>query len=182
MEKYPLCEIKIELGNIWRLIGDFDTARQSLEAALEEIKSPNIHDKCHVDLLCYLGDVYCELNNLQKAQDLLECGFKQLDSRTASAKWMRLNLSLAETHVREFSLDEGERILLKVQSLSRCGSRLSRYQGLRLYLGLARIAHVRRQWPVALQYWTESLKRWKSLVIIETTHFLEFPRQYTGVS
>lgn len=159
MEKSALCEIKIELGNVWRLIGDFDTARQSLEAALEEIKSPKIYDKGHVDLICYLGDVYCELNDPRKARDLLECGFKQLDSLTASAKWMRLNLSLAETYIRECSLGEGERILLKIQSRSRCGSPLSKYQELRLYLGLARIAHLRREWPVALQYWTESLKR-----------------------
>lgn len=80
MERLVLRDVNIALGNSLRYCGDFGVARELLESTLAEAQSDEIHASSYIDLLCALGDVCCELNDADKAQEILENGLKQLEA------------------------------------------------------------------------------------------------------
>jgi len=160
LERLTMREVNVTIANALRYQGDFAAAREYLEDMLTEADANDVLNTGHVDLLCNLGDVYCELNNPGKARELLSVGLGQLRAmHSKNSPWLtRLNLSLAETYLRQSSTKEAEEVLEQIQECSQRGYHLTSFQKLRLQVSMARIAHLRRNWSTALRYWTGSLQ------------------------
>jgi len=160
MERLILREINVALGNALRYCGRFQAARKLLEDTLTEPSADEMHTAGYIDLLCGLGDMYCELDDSTPAQTLLEERLQRNESSESrmSIKTTRLYLSLAETYMRQDAIDYAERIFQNIQHCRISDSRLSDFPQLRLRVGLARIAHMRRDWPAALSHWTRCLR------------------------
>jgi len=160
LEHITMREVNITLANALRYQGDFTAARECLEDMLMQADANDVLNTSHINLLCNLGDVYCELNDPGKARELLSVGLGQLRAmHSKNFPWLtRLNLSLAETYLRQSSTKEAEEILGQIEECSQRGYQPTSFQKLRLQVCKARIAHLRRDWSRALKYWTESLQ------------------------
>lgn len=160
MERIVMCEINITLGNILRYSGQFQEASSYLEKVLSESLDERIFDALCCDIQCGLADSYCELDRSVDARNLLQNGLKRLEDTGSchTNKSTRLYLSLAETYMRESRLGEADDIFQHLQAQTSNDPRRTKMQSIRLFIGLARVAHLREECLTALGHWTEALK------------------------
>jgi len=132
--------------NVWqgralRYRGRFSKSLVCLQKAMLESKHEESLEDARPNLICDLGDVYCEFGNPSYAKHLLGEKIKRLDDRRAknSKDWYLLQLSRAESLMGQGRFEEAKALCLEIQSYSR----LSKLDNLRLSTLFKRIYHER---------------------------------------
>ena len=154
MERLVLKKSLIARGKIQRYQGEFEQARQYLEAAVNCDIVTAVNGR---SLACHLAGVLCELNDAQRAQILLRDEIKLLSSFGLQniPSGRRLRISLAETFLLQRHLDEADNMFCELV-VQNCPN--PSIEKVRLCIGLARISHLRGLWPKALENWQKVLR------------------------
>lgn len=160
MERLVLKKQYIAIGRIERYLGNFLTAQEYLTPPVDEdIKLDAVTGRYRIS---HLASVLCELNQADKARRLLleeinvleELGLQNISSCRC------LRLSLAEANLLQGNLPEAEKTYLSVKVAKDCADLtiVTAIEKLRLWMGLARISHLRGLWSQALANWEKALR------------------------
>lgn len=164
MEKTVQVSIKITLGRLSKIQGQFEKALAQFNPTLEWIVAKDIDaGGWRRVLLANIGEVYCELGKPADAQTLLiaEIDCMKLTRCQNTSSGLRLQLVLAESYLRDGSHDWSKEVAHNVRSVlesSKEHNSITRRFYLRTWTILARIAHAREYWEEALGAWRQSLE------------------------
>ena len=164
MEKTVQVSIKLTLGRISKIQGQFEEALAQFSPTFEQIVAEDIDaGGWRRVLLANIGEVYCELGRPADAQFLLiaELDCMKLTRSQNTSSGLRLQLVLAESYLRDGSYDWSKEVAHTARSVlegSKEHSSITRRFYLRTWTILARLAHARAHWEEALGCWRESLK------------------------
>ena len=161
MERLVLKKKEVTIGRIDRYQGKFQLARERLTPSRDEdAKLDGVTGRSRIS---HLACVLCELGEPRKAQMLLCQEIKimeKLGSQDISSG-RSLRLSLAEALLQQESLKEAEDIYLRLKEvIEDCPNPnfVVGIQKLRLWMGLARVSHLKRSWSDALTKWEKALR------------------------
>jgi tetratricopeptide (TPR) repeat protein len=153
MERVVLVNAQAQLAKVLRYQGRFDEALKYLEKLYEVTKSGYLFENIRVEVANELGNVLTEKGRPDEARILLRMEIEDQNrkgrSNTAASKL--LHLSLAETLLRQGQLEAANDCYKHL-------SNLAPFANLCYNVGLARVAHARLDWPVAIGRWTDALK------------------------
>ncbi|KAL9044405.1 MAG: hypothetical protein Q9214_002455 [Letrouitia sp. 1 TL-2023] len=154
-ERIASYHIDLWLGRVFRYQGQFSDSLECLQRSLLKTNHEGLFEDVRPQLICDLGDVYCELGHPLKAEYLLEAEMKRLDDRGKrnSTDWYLLQLSQAESLWGQGRLEEAEALCSGIQSFPR----LSKLSKLRLFTLFGRISYARGDWSNSRHYWTKAL-------------------------
>ena len=164
MEKTVQVSIKLTLGRISKIQGQFEEALAQFRSTFDRIVADEIDTGgWRRVLVASIGEVYCELGRPADAQSLLtaEIDCMKLTRSQNTSSGLRLQLVLAESYLRDGSYDRSKEVAHNVRSVlggSKEHSSITRRFYLRSWTILARLAHARELWEEALVSWRESLK------------------------
>lgn len=160
MERLVLKKKEVTIGRIDRYQGKFRLAREHLTPLSDvDAKLDGVTGR---DRISQLACVLCELGEPRKAQMLLCEEIKimeKLGSQDISSGRC-LRLSLAEALLQQGSLKEAEDIYLRLKEVVEDFPNPNFTIGiekLRLWMGLARISHLKHSWSDALIKWEKAL-------------------------
>ncbi len=168
MEQLVLRRKSIAIGKIERYQGNFDHAQQHLEVLLGNERLDAVTGR---SLICHLAGVLCELNREARAETLLREEISVLDDLGFGdiPSGRRLRLSLAETLLLQGRLQEAASIYLGLAMVEDCPNPtiVTGIEKVRLWMGLARVSHLKRSWREALENWSNALRasedcKWKA--------------------
>ena len=152
------------LGRILRFRGCFEEALPYFETLLEEANTAEYFESTggHQMILTNTADLYCEMNNAQKAEELLAPTLKRMTNFGwgDTNKGQRLQLSLAESFLRRSMHAKATEILERLKLVCRPQGRADVATNIsifRVWAGLARISHLERDWDEAFRRWGEAL-------------------------
>lgn len=153
MERVVLVNAQAQLAKVLRYQGRFDEALTCLENIHEATMRESLFEDVRVDIANEMGAVLTEKGRPEQAQTILrmEIEKQKLKGRSNTAASKLLHLSLAETLLRQG----------QIEAANDCYKRLSNlapFANLWYHVGLARVAHARLDWPIALARWTDALK------------------------
>ncbi len=164
MESAVLRSRNIVLGRILRFRGRFVEALPYFETLLEEANTSEYFESTggHQMILTNTADLYCEMNNGLKAEELLAPMLKRMtDWGWANTnRGQRLQLSLAESflrrgmHAKAAEIFERLKLDCKPQGRADVATNISIF---RTWAGLARISHLENDWNEASHHWREAL-------------------------
>lgn len=144
--------IRILRGKILRFQGKFEDALKCLEThVLGDVENLTFAEDCS-EMVCEVADTLVELDDPVAAEQMLRVQLGCRDEPQDSAGQI-LRLSLAETLFAQHRYVEAGEACLDVTSWQS----LSKIARLRLFITLAKVQHVQRNWDSAFQYWTEAL-------------------------
>jgi len=160
MELIVVVNAQTQLAKVLRYQGHFEEALEHLEKLLHEATIPqSLFEDIRTDIANELGIVLIEMHRPNEAREILQ---SEIDTRirkrsTDTAASKLLHLSIAETLMRQGEIEEANDHYLRL-------SNLGPFADLCRSVGLARVAHSRLEWSVAIERWTDALK-------ILATHF-----------
>jgi len=161
MERLVLKKKEVTIGRIDRYQGKFRLAREHLTPLSDvDAKLDGVTGRSRIS---QLACVLCELGEPGKAQMLLCQEIKimeKLGSQNISSGRC-LRLSLAEALLLQASLKEAEDIYLRLKEVIEDCPDPNFTIGidkLRLWMGLARISHLKHSWSDALTRWKKALR------------------------
>lgn len=164
LEKITSRARDITLGKVLRFQGKFKEALQLVEKVLENSHSDNNFEGTgwYRVLVSGVAELYCELGREKEAESLLLNELKPMTEKGAQdvSNGKRLQRSLAETYIGRKMFPEAEQVLLHLKDLNTSKSNLAPPDNLGLYriwVSLARVAHLQSHWSQALEYWSEGL-------------------------
>lgn len=154
----------LALGKVFRFEGHFEKALPYFTDLLRQSEidvffEGTVH---HRILLSNIADMYCELGQPARAAEVLKVELQNISTGSTLSvnNERRLHLSMAESLLRQNYLDEAEQCLQDLRpAYDACKDKemLTRLGIFRMWMGLARISHLRSQWDDALARWHEAL-------------------------
>ncbi|KAL8797717.1 MAG: hypothetical protein Q9195_000069 [Heterodermia aff. obscurata] len=164
MERLVLRSRNITAGRIAREQGNFEDAKVCLENLLEEsMDDPYYeHTGWRRKTIYSLASVYCELGEPQMAADLVTpelawmSGARMEDmpsGRSLKVILAECQILLGELAAAEATLEDLRRVI----EVRKEPDLITRTNFFRAFVGLARIAHGRKEWEKAVKYWRQAL-------------------------
>ena len=153
MERVVLVKTQAQLAKVLRYQGRFDEALTCLESIYEVTMTESLFEDVRVDIANEMGAVLTEKGRPEKAQTILRMAIEHqnLKGRRNTAASQLLQISLAETLLRQDQIDAANDCYKRL-------SNLAPFANLCYHVGLARVAHSRLDWSLALAHWTDALK------------------------
>ncbi|CZS92454.1 uncharacterized protein RAG0_03007 [Rhynchosporium agropyri] len=163
-------------GRLSRYEGDFQHSRHCLEGCLASV----IGDSSRYHVMHHLGDVYCELGEPDKVEELVFDDMEQLKARgkQQSKAFRRLALPLAEAYIRQGNFEAAKIIFqeLLVTFEGMLNHDVADQLGhVRLLIGLARVSRSQAQW-----FDTRQILE-KALLLTENYNTFSKKNYYKGV-
>jgi tetratricopeptide (TPR) repeat protein len=153
MEHVVLVNAQFQLAKVLRYQGRFKEALRHLENIHEMAIRESLLEDIRPDIANELGNVLTEEDKPIEARELLHAAIDNHDrkGRTNTAASKLLHISLAETFMRQGQTEAANSYYTRL-------SNLAPFADLCCNVGLARVAHGRYDWPVAIDRWTDALK------------------------
>ncbi|KAI5455617.1 hypothetical protein BGZ63DRAFT_518964 [Mariannaea sp. PMI_226] len=178
---HPLSTLEIEVtrrlqgtaARFFQSIGDFPTARASLEQHLWLNSTKPIRHNTRLLIVGRLAEIYCELHEYEKATELLQ---PELDAIPGGEKkgrpYRRLLLARAEASIGQKELDEAESILNVLANIEppALDDMNDQVLHMRRMIATARTAHEQFRYQDALRLWKTGLHSMEQLSIFRSKH------------
>lgn len=179
--KHPLSTLEIEVtrrlqgaaSRFFQSIGDFTTARASLEEHLWLNSAKPIRHNTRLLIVGRLAEIYCELHEYQKAVDLLQ---PELDSIPKGEKkgrpYRRLLLASVEANIGQEKLNDAGSTLQVLAEIEPPALDDMNDQTLhmRRVIAKARTTHEQMKYKDALDLWESALQSMQRLEIFASKH------------
>lgn len=164
MEKMVVRSRDVTLGRVMKNQGRFQDALPYFEKLLKELTLEDYHVSPGWQMVLFsnIADVYCEVGRPHDAEAVLE---KELEiiyarGREKISTGRRLQLALIESFIRRGMFRKAEECLFKLVPSFEAISKPDMIQNtghFGVWAGLARISHLRCDWPEALSRWYSAL-------------------------
>ncbi|KAH6891478.1 hypothetical protein B0T10DRAFT_313383 [Thelonectria olida] len=179
--KHPLSTLEIEVtrrlqgaaSRFFQSIGDFTTARASLEEHLWLNSAKPIRHNTRLLIVGRLAEIYCELHEYQKATDLLQPEFDSTpETEKKGRPYRRLLLASVEANIGQEKLDAAESTLGVLADIEPPALHDMNDQTLhmRRIIATARTVHEQLRYEDALRLWRAALQTMEQLEIFASKH------------
>lgn len=183
--KFPLSALDIEVtlrlqstaARYFQLIGDFDTARASLEQFITLETTKPTRASTRRIMVSRLADIYCEMGEFTRAAQMLEPELVGIDEVGRSRREFRRLLSaLVECNIGLRRLEAAKSVLHELEGLVSPEMEDIHDQQLRMrmVIAAARISHVGPDRDEAVQKWRFALE------LVERMHTLNSTEGFTA--
>lgn len=181
----PLSTLDIEVtfrlqsaaARFFQSIGDFAAARASLEQFLSLNTTNPIRDGTRRIIIGRLADIYCEMNEFEKANMLLLPELESIDEKERLRRpFRRLLLASIEANIGLHSLDAAESVLNELEDAVpfEMEDIYDQQLHIRRLLAVARIAHMKADRVAAVRRWRFALQE------VERMHTLKSKTGFTA--
>ncbi|KAM5355018.1 hypothetical protein ACJ41O_001664 [Fusarium nematophilum] len=176
---HPLSTFEIEVtrrlqgtaARFFHSIGDFQTARASLEQHLWLNSTQPIRPNTRLLIVTRLAEIHCELHEYDNAVQILEPELENIPQRKGRP-FRRLSLVLVEANIGQGRLDAAEQTLQELHGVEpdELDDINDQVLHMRRLLLVARVAHERLRFAEALALWMATLKRMEQLSTFKARH------------
>ena len=178
---HPLSTFEIEVtrrlqgtaAKFFQSIGDFQTARASLEQHLWLNAAQPIRPNTRALIVSKLAEIHCELNECERAVDLLTPEIETIPETAHKGRpFRRLSLALVEANIGLGNLDAAEVVLLHLADVEppEMDDINDQLIHMRRLIANARTVHERLHFDEALRLWGCVLERMEQLAIFNSKH------------
>ncbi|KAF4979182.1 hypothetical protein FZEAL_4555 [Fusarium zealandicum] len=176
---HPLSTFEIEVtrrlqgtaARYFHSIGDFQTARASLEQHLWLNSTQPIRHNTRLLIVTRLAEIHCELHEYGKAQQILQPELESTEQKRGRP-FRRLSLVMVDANIGLGNLDAAEIVLQQLRDIEppELDDINDQVLHMRRIILVARAAHERLRFDQALQLWRVALQQMDQLSTFKSRH------------
>ncbi|KAI8651474.1 hypothetical protein NCS55_01392300 [Fusarium keratoplasticum] len=176
---HPLSTFEIEVtrrlqgtaARYFHSIGDFQTAKASLEQHLWLNSTKPIRLNTRLLIVTRLGEIHCELGEFEKTLEVLQPELAGLTEKKGRP-FRRLSMAMIEAYLGLCMLDTAESIIKQLADVEppELDDINDQMLHMRRLILVSRTAHEQLRFDEALRLWKFTLQRMESLVTFKTRH------------